>query len=224
MLHAGLPTGINQCNQDAVAVEKIAQVMSFILLFLSINHSLLHIMQASARSKQIKYYKGNWAMVEITKTLLKNRHSYQKCIGHPDVDEKDPTSKDIGRQDDDDWEEMYVKSKTDNNEGDEDGNGCGGGNEYKDGNSGGGVDGDGEEEEFDDKGRDRKGSSGGVDGNGNGNGNGEEDDNDNEGWNREGGSEGVDGHGHGEEDNNNNNNNEGRRGEGSSGAKKRQMP
>ena len=137
MLHAGLSTGINWHNQDAVAVGKIAQVMSLILLFLSINHSLLHIAQASARSKQLKYYKGNWVTVEIMKMLLKNRHSYQKHIGHLDVDEEDPTSKDIDRQDNDDWEEMYVKSKTDNNKGDEDENGYGGGNKYKDGNSGG---------------------------------------------------------------------------------------
>ena len=194
MLHAGLPTGIDWHNQDALAVGKIAQVMSFILLFLSINHSLLHIVQASARSKQLKYYKGNWATVEIMKTLLRNRHSYQKHIGHLDVDKKDPTSKDINRQDDDDWEEMYVKSKTDNNKGNEDENGCGGGNKYKDGNSGGVVDGGGkEEEEFNNEGRNREGSSGGVDGDGN-------------------------------EEEEDNNNNEGRSREGSSGAEKRQMP
>ena len=90
---------------------------------------------------------------------------------------------------------MYVKSETDNNEGNEDENGHGGGNKYKDGNSGGGVD---------------------------GNGNGEEEEYDNEGRNREGSSGGVDGDGNGEEDNNNNN--EGRSVEGSSGAKKRQAP
>ena len=178
MLHAGLPTGINWHNQYAVAVGKIAQVVSFILLFLSINHSLLHIVQASARSKQLKYYKGNWVTVEIIKMLLKNRRrSCQKCIGHLDVDEEDPTLKDIDRQDDDDWEEMYVKSKTDNNKGDEDENGHGGGNKYKDGNSGGGVDGNGngEEEEYDNKGRNGEVSSKGVDGDGNG-----EEDNDND--------------------------------------------
>jgi hypothetical protein len=156
------PLALTGAIKTAVAVGKIAQLMSFILLFLFINHSLLHIAQASARSKQLKYHKENCATVETMKTLLKNRCSYQNRIGHPDIDEEDPTSKDIDRQDDDDWEEMYVKSKTDNNEGDEDKNGHGGGNEYKDGNSGGGVDGNGnwEEEEDDNEGRNGEGSSG----------------------------------------------------------------
>ena len=51
MLYADLPSSIDWHNQDTVAVGKTAQVVSFILLILSINHSLLQIAQASARSK-----------------------------------------------------------------------------------------------------------------------------------------------------------------------------
>lgn len=88
----------------------------------------------------MKCYKGNWATIEIMKTLLKNRRSYKTRIGLPDMQD----NKDIGGEspeeekgEDQDWDDMYMK---DNEERDEDGG------EDGDGNSGegdGGEDGDG---------------------------------------------------------------------------------
>jgi hypothetical protein len=141
MLHAGLPTGVDWRNQDAVAIGKIAQVVS---LNPFIKYSLLYIAKASSRNEQLRHYKGNWATIEIMKTLLKNRRSYRNRIGLPDVQD----IKDISREkseEDPDWDDMYMKN---NNEGNEDRNGSGNGSEDEDRNSGegngGGEDEDGE--------------------------------------------------------------------------------
>lgn len=114
--------------------------MSFkICLF--INHFLLHVAKASFRSKQLQRYKGNWATLEIMKTLLKNRRSYKNRIGSLDDqhDEDNPKKeidgeelevggegeeggKNDGNNSDDDWEGMYANG-TDNGSGGEDARG-----------------------------------------------------------------------------------------------------
>ena len=130
MRHAGLPTDVNWCNQDPVAIGKIAQVVS-LKLFHFINYSLLHIAKAISRNKHLKCYKGNWATIKIMKTLLKNWCSCQTHIGLSDIQElslKDIRSED--KREDDEWEEMYMNNNREKRE-----------------ENGSGVNGDGEEEE-----------------------------------------------------------------------------
>jgi hypothetical protein len=43
-------------------------------------------MKATSRSKQLQRYKGNWATLEIIKTLIKNRRSYKNRLGSIDED------------------------------------------------------------------------------------------------------------------------------------------
>ena len=95
-MHAGLPTDVNWCNQDPVAIGKIAQVVS-LKLFHFINYSLLHIAKAISRNKHLKCYKGNWATIKIMKTLLKNQRSYQTHIRLSDIQQS--SSKDIRSED-----------------------------------------------------------------------------------------------------------------------------
>ena len=79
MRHAGLPTDINWCNQDAVAIGKIAQVVS-LKLFHFINYSLLHIAKTISRNKHLKCCKWNWATIEIMKTLHSNTLSLSQGL------------------------------------------------------------------------------------------------------------------------------------------------
>ena len=107
-MHAGLPTNVDWCNQDPVAIGKIAQVVSS-KSFHFINYSLLHIAKAISRNKHLKCYKGNWETIEIMKTLLKNQCSYQTHIGLSNIHQsslKDIRSED--KREDDEWEEMYM--------------------------------------------------------------------------------------------------------------------
>ena len=130
MRHAGLPTDVDWCNQDPVAIGKIAQVVSS-KSFHFINYSLLHIAKVISRNKHLKCYKENWATIKIMKTLLKNWRFYQTHIGLLDIQES--SSKDIRSEDkreDDEWEEMYMNDNR--------------GNKEENGSS---VNGDGEEEE-----------------------------------------------------------------------------
>ena len=130
MMHAGLPTDVDWHNQNPVAIEKIAQVVS-LKSFHFINYSLLHIAKAISRNKHLKCYKGNWVTIEIIKTLLKNQCSYQTHIRLSDIHQS--SSKDIRSEDkreDDEWEEMYMDDNGGNRE-----------------ENGSGVNGDGEEEE-----------------------------------------------------------------------------
>ena len=79
-MHAGLPTDVDWCNQDPVAIGKIAQVVR-LKSFHFINYSLLHIAKAISRNKHLKCYKENWVTIKIMKTLLKNRCSNQPVLG-----------------------------------------------------------------------------------------------------------------------------------------------
>ena len=38
-------------------------------------------MKAMTQNEQLKYYKGNWAVLKIMKTLLKNKRYYRKKNG-----------------------------------------------------------------------------------------------------------------------------------------------
>ena len=118
-------------------------------------------MKASSRNKQLQCYKGNWATLEIMKTMLKNWQNYQSRIGSIDQ-YNNHNSKDIngdelagmgmGEEEEDgkgdgnigdDWEDMYVKHLVDNGRRDEedvndgkDIDGSENGSEDEDGNSG----------------------------------------------------------------------------------------
>ena len=85
--------------------------------------------KASSRSKQLQRYKGNWATIEIMKTLLKNRRTYRNRVGSLD-EEQGMVKKEEGDDDDrnngDDYGDDY------GNNGDDDGN-----NDDDDGNNGG---------------------------------------------------------------------------------------
>ena len=43
----------------------------------------------NSRSKQLKWYTGNWATFEVLKTLLKNRRVYRNRIGLQDNNDND---------------------------------------------------------------------------------------------------------------------------------------
>ena len=96
-------------------------------------------MQASSRNKQLGCYTGNWATIEIMKTLLKNWHSYQTRIRLLDVVDSDIKSED--KREDDEWEKMYMNDNRGNKE--EDGSSVNGDGEE-----------DGEEEEEESEGKD----------------------------------------------------------------------
>lgn len=138
-------------------------------------------MKASSRLKQLQRYKGNWATVEIMKTLIKNRRTYRNRIGSLDQHDEDNMMKDINgeegegaheKEDEDDWDEMYMDTEKgiDKENGigseDEDGNGEDEINGGEDGNRGKEINGGGDgyeddEEEFarnDDEGRNGEGS------------------------------------------------------------------
>ena len=51
--------------------------------------------KANSRSKQLQCYKGNWATLEILKTLLKNLCIYQNCIGSLDQQDEQDIKKEI---------------------------------------------------------------------------------------------------------------------------------
>lgn len=101
-------------------------------LFNSFNYTLLllNIAKASSRQKQLKLYKGNWATLEIMKTLLKNRRTYRNRIGtindydkikkegsddeKGDQERSEESEDEKGDQegnDTDSWEEMYQAHK-----------------------------------------------------------------------------------------------------------------
>src|SRR6266545_3045669 len=54
-----------------------------------IHHFFTTHIQAKSRNEQLGCYESNWATLEIMKTLLKNKRSYQKRIGRvdPNVDD-----------------------------------------------------------------------------------------------------------------------------------------
>lgn len=123
--------------------------------FLTISYHTLR--KANTRSKQLQRYQGNWATIEILKTLLKNRRSYRSRIGSLDEQDNQIIKKEIdgeegedgnggissdqggnnsednpnnsdsngsGNEDDDSWENMYMRireaGKDDNGSGDVD--------------------------------------------------------------------------------------------------------
>jgi hypothetical protein len=109
-------------------------------------------MKANSRSKQLQRYKGNWATLEIIKTLIKNRRSYKKRLGSVDEDDdgdfntsKDEDGKGSGDGDNDDIDDMYV---------DDDGDRNGIGGEDEDDNGGKDINGGEDDDEDDDGGRD----------------------------------------------------------------------
>jgi hypothetical protein len=124
MAHSGISNNTDWRRQDAVIVGKVAQLVSFHSIL--VNHTLLQSVQARSRSKQLQSYSGNWATIEIMKTLLKNRRSYRKRLGSLD-DEQEMMKK-----------EDSEKSDYDGNNNDHDGNNSDndGNNSDNDGNNG----------------------------------------------------------------------------------------
>ena len=57
-------------------------------------------MKVSSRNKQLQRCKGNWATLEIMKTLLKNRRTYRHCIRSLDQIDKDNMMNSKDREDD----------------------------------------------------------------------------------------------------------------------------
>ena len=131
----------------------------------------LLIAKAVSRSKQLQLYKGNWATIEIMKTLIKNRRCYRSRIGTFDKEQEikkeesqDEESDQEGSNVDDgnngysdgnngdDWDDMYMPEK----KGDEDNNGRDGGED----NGAGGSDGDDEDEDVNVNGSEDDGSNG----------------------------------------------------------------
>lgn len=131
-------------------------------------------MKANSRSKQLQRYKGNWATLEIMKTLIKNRRSYKKRLGSIDQDDDGNTLKDEdgkwGEDGDNDGsiEDMYMDDVDRNGIGGEDddenhGKDINGGEDDDEGDDGGkdnhyGADENVEELGGDDEGRDGEGS------------------------------------------------------------------
>ena len=89
-------------------------------------------MKASSRQKQLKLYKGNWATLEIMKTLLKNRRTYRNRIGTDEYDtvKKEGSEDEKGDHDENDtdnWDDMYKADKERRSSIDESDNGEDGG-------------------------------------------------------------------------------------------------
>ena len=142
-------------------------------LFNSFNYTflLLNIAKASSREKQLKLYKGNWATIEIMKTLLKNRRIYRSQIGT--ADDNYNTVKKEGSEDEkgdhkgsdsDSWDNMYQADKERRSGIDESDNGEDGG-EAKGNDSDDGIDGEDNSEDGDeDMGADNGDEGGSEDG------------------------------------------------------------
>jgi hypothetical protein len=82
--------------------------------------------KASSRNMQLRLYKGNWATIEIMKTLLKNRRTYRNRIG---VDEHDMMMK-VESDDEEGSHEQNNGDDEGDNSGDEEGNNIGDGDGY----------------------------------------------------------------------------------------------
>jgi len=101
----------------------------------------LNIIKAKSKNDQLQLYQGNWATLEIMKTLLKNKRSYRKCLQISNAEESERDNDNEGNGDE--LEEADI---------DEDGNGGEGGDEERnsdeEGNGGeeGGEEGNGGEE------------------------------------------------------------------------------
>lgn len=54
-----------------------------------ISYFSLWLTKARSRNKQLQRYAGDWATLEIMKTLLKNKRNYKKRAGFPDQDSED---------------------------------------------------------------------------------------------------------------------------------------
>ncbi|KAF8812168.1 hypothetical protein BYT27DRAFT_7335841 [Phlegmacium glaucopus] len=161
--HAGLPSGVDWQLQDVVAVGKVTQV-------------------AISRNKHLRRYKGNWATLEIMKSMLKNRRCYKQRITSSDqynqddgeeleegegekADEGEKESESEKEGNDSDWDSMYMPERISK----EDGNKNEGGHDVdgddieelgRNEDNGNGMDGD-DIEEFggkDDEGRNGEGS------------------------------------------------------------------
>jgi hypothetical protein len=106
--------------------------------------------KSKSRCKQLQRYKGNWATIEIMRTLIKNRRTYKHRIGSMDDEqntvknEVDYDGNDGGSDRNTDMDSMYVEDKKDLDS-DEDNNGEDGGDkgdngmeirkgDYEDGN------------------------------------------------------------------------------------------
>ena len=83
-------------------------------------------MKVSSRNKQLQRYKGNWATLEIMKTLLKNQHTYRHHIGSLDqIDEdntmnlKDSEDDNLNPKDSDGEEDDNLNPKDSDGDGDD---------------------------------------------------------------------------------------------------------
>jgi hypothetical protein len=86
--------------------------------------------KASSRCKQLQRYKGNWATLEIMKTLLKNRRTYKHRIGSIDEHivkneevEVEEVEVDHNGDDDEGSDDMYMEDEKNYLGSDENGNG-----------------------------------------------------------------------------------------------------
>ena len=111
----------------------------------------LNIIKAKSKNDQLQLYQGNWATLEIMKTLLKNKRSYQKRLQMSNAEESERDNEGNG----DELEEADI---------DEDGNGGEGGDEERNGDEegNGGEEGD-EEGNSDEEGNEERNSDeGGI--------------------------------------------------------------
>jgi hypothetical protein len=85
--------------------------------------------KANTRSKQLQRYQGNWATIEILKTLLKNRRSYRSRIGSLDEQDNQIIKKEIDGEEGEDGNGGISSDQGGNNSEDNpnnsDGNGSG---------------------------------------------------------------------------------------------------
>jgi len=171
---SSLEPGINWHLQDISLVGKVAEVVCFFLKI--INYILLCFLKAKSRNKQLECYSGNWATLEIMKTLLKNQRTYKKRNGFPDQDNNDVEGSNREFEEGDDHKEGDNRKEGDNH-GEGDNHNGEEGDDHKEGDS--------HEVEDDVYNEDDK-----EEGDGNSNGNGEGDGDSNEGGD---GNEGIDG-------------------------------
>src|SRR6266568_2723173 len=101
-------------------------------------------MKARSKSNQLQLYHGNWATLEIMKTFIKNKRSYQKRLGSANQADDDMTDGDhndeaISTSDD----EGIIDEKGEGGDIDDiDGDMENGGNAYGHDDVGGDIDGD----------------------------------------------------------------------------------
>jgi len=76
--------------------------------------------QARSKNNQLQLYKGNWATLEIMKTLVKNKRSYKKRIGSGD--DEDIVMGDGEGDNEEGMDGDEEERERDGNDGEEDGN------------------------------------------------------------------------------------------------------